>query len=187
MKQLIIFDCFGVIFEEIAPPFFRRHFEKQQADILKDKYFIPADLGEVALDELFSNMARELGMDKSEIEKEWQELIILKPQMPPIIEKLGEKADVVLLSNAPLGFVEELFEKNDLTRLFKRMFISCNLKMAKPDLEIYRYVLSQMGEGYDRVYMIDDNWGNLEKLPSIGITPIHFKSEEQMLKELGEE
>lgn len=183
-NKLIIFDCFGVIFEEIAPPFFNNHFEKEEAAILKEKFFVPADLGEVTVDELFTSMANELNMDKSQIEKEWQELIRLKPEMPPIIKRLKENADIALLSNAPLGFVENLFEEYNLTGLFDRMFISCNLKMAKPDLEIYKYVLSEFKNNYDGIYMIDDNWGNLEQLHKIGITPIHFRSAEKMLEEL---
>jgi hypothetical protein len=46
-NKLVIFDCFGVIFDEIAPVFFRRHFDEETAKVLKDKYFIPADMGEI--------------------------------------------------------------------------------------------------------------------------------------------
>lgn len=179
-KTLVIFDCFGVIFDEIAPPFFRRHFDEETARVLKDKYFIPADMGEITREELFERMSRELGMKKEDILDQWEELIHLRPYMVKEIEKIREKADIILLSNAPLGFVEGLFEKYDLTRLFKRLFISCNLKMAKPDKEIYLHCLKEMGGQYDKVYMIDDNLQNVEFLEEIGITGIHFKNADSL-------
>lgn len=183
-NELIIFDCFGVIFGEIAPIFFERHFSPEQAAVLKEKFFVPADLGEVTLDELFENMANELGMKKENIMKEWNELTVLKAEMIPVIEKLHETHDIALLSNAPLGFVEKLMKENNLEYLFDKIFISCNLKMAKPDPEIYKYCVEQFNKNYEKIYMIDDNLKNLDPLPSLGITPVHFTGIEKMLSEL---
>lgn len=185
-NRLIIFDCFGVIFEEIAPPFFRNHFEEETAAILKEKYFVPADLGEITRDELFDRMSSELNMKKENILREWDELTRFRPYMVPIIEKLRETADIALLSNAPLGFVEEIFEKNNITRLFDKMFVSANLKMAKPDPAIYLHCVKSFGKKYDEIFMIDDNAKNLEKLHEIGITPVLFTDAESMLSSLGE-
>ena len=52
-NRLIIFDCFGVIFDEVAVRFFNKHFAPGQAAEIKDKFFIPADLGEIEYDEIF--------------------------------------------------------------------------------------------------------------------------------------
>lgn len=183
-KDLIIFDCFGVIFDEIAPVFFQKHFSPEVALPLKDKFFVPADLGEITYDELIEGMAKELKMDKNFILEEWENLVHLNEEMVGVIEKFGEKYDLALLSNAPLGIVEVLFEKYNLERLFDKIFISCNLKMAKPDLKIYKHCVSQFDKDYEKIYMIDDNLKNLEHLPEIGITPIHFTGIEKMLNEL---
>lgn len=183
---LIIFDCFGVIFEEIAPVFFRNHFEGETAAILKDKYFVPADRGDITREELFDLMSAELGMKKEDILSEWDELIRLRDYMVPVIEKLGESADIALLSNAPTGFVEEIFEENNLNRLFDKIFVSSALKMAKPDAEIYLHCVNSFGKKYDKIYMIDDNLKNLEVLPEIGITPVLFTDVDSMLAALGE-
>lgn len=185
-NKLIIFDCFGVIFGEIAPVFFSRHFEGIEAITLKDKYFIPADLGLITRDELFSLMAQELSMDKQTILSEWEELIRLNRAMPAVIDALKEKYDIALLSNAPEGFVEGLMKEYDLEHLFDKMFISSALKMAKPDPAIYAHCVCAFGKDYDEIYMIDDNLKNLEVLPDLGIKGVHFTSIENMLKDLGE-
>lgn len=185
-SKLIIFDCFGVIFGEIAPLFFSRHFRGDEAVKLKDKYFIPADMGLITQNQLFSLMAKELSMDKQTILDEWEELIKLNENMPAVIEALGKKYDIALLSNAPEGFVERLLEEYNLTHLFDKIFISSALKMAKPDPEIYRHCVCAFGKEYDEIYMIDDNLKNLEVLPDLGIKGIHFTCIENMLRDLGE-
>ena len=119
--KLVIFDCFGVIFDEVAVRFFNRHFEPQQAAVIKDKYFIPADLGEVEYDEIFEKMSAELNWDKQELMTEWNSLFVLRKEMIPVIKWAGEKADVVLLSNAPKGVVEKMFRENGISDLFLEM------------------------------------------------------------------
>lgn len=183
-EKLIIFDCFGVIFEEVAPTFLKKFLAEDKALIIKEELFVPADLGKITYDELLNNMARVLEVDKEEMIKEWNSMFILRESILPMIKALGEKHDVILLSNAPLGVVEGAFEKHGLTPLFKRMFISCNLGLAKPDKEIYLHSVREMGKTYDEIYMIDDNWGNLEHLPEISITPIHYKKDDSVLEAL---
>ena len=185
-NKLIIFDCFGVIFGEIAPIFFSRHFKADEAVKLKDKYFIPADMGLISQDELFTLMAEELSMDKQSILKEWEELIVLNKEMPAVIENLGKKYDIALLSNAPEGFVERLMKEYSLTDLFDKIFVSSALKMAKPDPAIYRHCVSAFAKEYDEIFMIDDNLKNLEVLPDLGINGVHFTCIENMLRDLGE-
>ncbi|MBE6773824.1 MAG: HAD family hydrolase [Ruminococcaceae bacterium] len=183
-EKLIIFDCFGVIFEEVAPTFLKKFLAEDKALIIKEELFVPADLGQITYDELLTNMARVLEVDKAEMTEEWNAMFILRKSILPVIKALGKKHDVILLSNAPLGVVEEAFEKHGLTPLFKRMFISCNLGLAKPDKEIYLHCVREMGKNYDEIYMIDDNWSNLEHLPEIGITPVHFKGDDSLLEML---
>lgn len=183
-NELIIFDCFGVIFGEIAPVIFERYFSPDKARELKEKYFVPADLGEVTLDEIFDGMADEIGISKERLIKEWNELIILNKEIVPVIEKLKEEYTIILLSNAPLGFVEKLMSDYKLEYLFDKIFISCNLKMSKPNPAIYKYCVDSFENNFDMVYMIDDNLKNLEPLPSLGITPVHFTSIEKMIETL---
>lgn len=183
-EKLIIFDCFGVIFEEVAPTFLKKFLAEDKALIIKEELFVPADLGKISYDELLTNMAKVLGVDKEEMIKEWNSMFILRESILPIIKALGEKHDVILLSNAPLGVVEDAFEKNGLTPLFKKMFISCNLGLAKPDKEIYLHCVREMGKSYDEIYMVDDNWSNLEHLSEIGITPIHYKGDDSVFDKL---
>ena len=84
-KRLIIFDCFGVIFDEVAPVFIKKYLPLKEAEVLKEKLFVPADMGEVTYDELLSNMAEALKLDKEAMIKEWEELFRVKDELPPFI------------------------------------------------------------------------------------------------------
>ncbi|MBQ8504257.1 MAG: HAD-IA family hydrolase [Clostridia bacterium] len=183
-NKLIIFDCFGVIFDEVAPVFLRRHLSADTVDEIKEKLFVPADMGEITYDELLINMEREIGIPKEQFLPEWEALFRIKDDTVNAIRALHKENDIALLSNAPTGVVEGLIEKYDLHDLFDKTVISCNIHMAKPDIEIYRYCVSLFNREYDEIYMIDDNLKNLEQLPSLGITPIHFENVEKMMKKL---
>lgn len=183
-NRLIIFDCFGVIFSEVAPVFLRRHLPAESVDEIKDKLFIPADLGEVTYDELLKNISDELGIPLEDVIPEWESLFVLDEKMVSVIRCLKKENDIALLSNAPLGLVEKLIEEYSLSDLFDKVFISCNLHLAKPDAEIFRHCVSSFGKDYDAIYMIDDSIKNLEHLPSLNIIPIHYKNIEGMLDEL---
>lgn len=174
-NKLIIFDCFGVIFGEVAPVFLRKHLPFEDVSEIKEKLFHPADLGEVTYEQLLSNMAKELSLSMEELLPEWNSIIKLNTDIIPIIKKLKKNADIALLSNAPLGLVERLFEQHSITELFDSITVSCNIGLAKPDERIYLHCIEKSGKKYDEIYMIDDSVANLEPLPSLGITPIHFK------------
>jgi HAD superfamily hydrolase (TIGR01509 family) len=165
---------------EVAPVFLKKYLPADKASVIKEELFVPADMGKITYDELLSNMAEALNLDKTAMIEEWEKLFRVRDEMPPLIRKLRDSADVCLLSNAPLGVIETQFEKHQLSPLFDKIFVSCNLKMAKPDPKIYLHAVSSFGKVYEEIYMIDDNITNLHFLPEIGITPIHFRSVEDI-------
>ncbi len=182
-KRLVIFDCFGVIFGEIGPRIVRKYAQNDDISALKDKLFIPADLGIITYDELLTSIADEFGVDKQNIVDDWNSFIVLNEELVEMIKTIRDSASVALLSNASKGFVESLFEKYGLTHLFDKMVISCNIGIAKPDKEIYKYCVSLFDGDFDEIYMIDDNIANVEAAAEIGITPVHFTGNE-CLREL---
>lgn len=183
-KRLVICDCFGVIFDDIAPPFLKRYLCDEEAEKMKAKLFDVADLGLITYQELLCNMAKELKMDKEEMTKEWNSMFAVKEDTVATLKKLKETSDMALLSNAPKGLVEGLFDAFSLTDIFDKMFVSANLKMVKPNEEIYKYVLSNFENDYDEIFMIDDNLKNLECLPKLNIKGVYFSNAEKMFEEI---
>ena len=90
-NKLIIFDCFGVLFEDIAPPFLKKHLGEEKAAAIKDSLFVPADLGEISYDQLLDNMSKAIDIDKEEMIKEWNSMFVVRSSIIPVIKKLKEK------------------------------------------------------------------------------------------------
>lgn len=175
-NKLIIFDCFGVIFDDVAPAFLEKYLPKEKALILKDKLFTPADLGKITYDYLLSNLARELGLTKEQTVNEWNNMLVLNSDIIPYFEKFQKDYDIALLSNAPSSLVESLFEKHNLNQYFDKVFISYKYRIIKPQKEFYLLCVNSFNKKYNKIYMTDDNVKNLENLESIGITPILFEN-----------
>ena len=182
MKDLLIFDCFGVICSEIAPVWFGRHFEAEEAKRLKAHYFAGADRGDTDIETLIERLAQGLSFDANDIRREWGETFCLNRPLLETIQTLRQENHVALLSNAPQGLVERIFDRFELWDRFDRVFISSHYRMAKPDREFYQLCLDAFS--YDRAFMIDDNPANLDGLEQIGIKPIHFTSNAALLQEL---
>ena len=99
-NKLVIFDCFGVIMGDVAPVFLRKFLPDDVAAPLKEKLFVPADLGQVTYDELLTNMADALGMDKEVMIPQWEELFVLQEAIVPVIRKLRESYNVAQIGRA---------------------------------------------------------------------------------------
>jgi putative hydrolase of the HAD superfamily len=54
------------------------------------------------------------------------------------------------------------------------MFFSCDLRMTKPDPEIYAAVVSRMAVQPQDLILVDDRIENIEAAQSLGLQTIHF-------------
>lgn len=181
-NELIIFDFFGVLCSEIAPVWFASRYDEEEAKRLKDHFFVKADLGEISMEDLFKQMSLELDIPIDTIKKEWEPLFVLNHSLFQYIKKLKQQYTVILLSNAPLGLLDDIIEKHHLRSYFDKIFISCHLKMAKPDINIYLHCIQSFQKQFDKIYMIDDNVKNLECLDKINIVPILFQTNEDVYR-----
>ena len=109
MNRLIIFDFFGVIGAEISPRWFKKHFKDDEALVLKDKYFEPADLGIYTIDETLDRISLDFNIDKNEIIEEWKSYVKPNNLLLDKILKLKVNNKVALLSNAAKGIFELLY------------------------------------------------------------------------------
>lgn len=175
-NELVIFDFFGVLCAEIAPVWFNRYFEENEAKTLKASYFVRGDLGYDDIYEIAEKIAKNHGMDKETILKEWKELTLLNDELFEQIKVLKKDYHLALLSNAPKGLFEFLFgDKKFLYDYFEKVFISAEEKLAKPDFAFYKYCINSFNMDFDKIYMIDDNISNLEKLSQLNIDTILYK------------
>ncbi len=175
-NQLILCDFFGVICSEVAPRWFAAHFKPDEAIELKDKYFGKVDLGEITMEDTMAQIARDYDLDQEQLAADWAKLFERQDAMIDRLRQLKNEYTLVLVSNAGTGVVEKVMDDFDINDIFEKRFISANHRMKKPDLAFYKLAIDSFDRKFDKIYMIDDNYSNLEHLPEIGVIPVLYKN-----------
>ena len=175
MKSLLVFDCFGVLYDEIAPIVLRRYFGNELGESIKNEYMPRIDRGELSQEEAFEEWERRFGAPACEFKRAWAEQTHPRLANLERVKELSKTHDICLLSNAPTGMVERLFRLQGMEGYFQKIYSSSSLRMAKPEKEIYEYVEKDMGPNYSYT-MIDDNPANLLVPQQLGWDTILFRS-----------
>nr|WP_184080297.1 HAD family phosphatase [Nocardiopsis mwathae] len=79
---------------------------------------------------------------------------------------------LALLSNAPSDIAGALRHSPVLAR-FDAVFFSCDLGIRKPDPEIYRHVLAELGAAPEETVFVDDREENVLAAKRLGIDAHH--------------
>ena len=91
-----------------------------------------------------------------------------------------------LLSNAWDDLRPLLVDLWKIDGIFDEIFISAEIKLAKPDPAIYQYLINALDEDPSTMVFLDDFIENVAGARDQGINAIHFRSREQALAELAE-
>lgn len=184
MKKAIFFDFFGVISGEVSPIWLRRHFSAEQAPIIKEEICSRADAGELLEEDFYREVSARTGVAPEVVAREMWEIIQINEELRDFILRLREKYPVYLLSNAMSSFLRRILEENDLYPLFDRVFISAEMRLAKPSPDFFRAALTELELAPEDVVMIDDNAKNLAGAREAGIDGILFRGNESLYREL---
>jgi HAD superfamily hydrolase (TIGR01509 family) len=150
-------------------------------------YVIPLDTGKLTQYDFCANIIKDLNSDKSisELSSIHLESFDLNPEAISLAKKLSNEFNLSLLTNFGDGFWEAN-KRWQLDLIFKKqnIFISAELGMLKPALEIYEYALSQMRALPSETVFIDDAAANVNAAIQLGMYGIHFHNTEQLISEL---
>ncbi len=107
--------------------------------------------------------------------------------MEELVKQIHQKGGkLYLLSNISQKFAAEYKEVewiNRLLGLFDGLVFSSNLKLVKPQKEIFEHLLSAYSLDPAQCLFIDDNKGNIEGAKKAGINGYLFDGDAQRLKE----
>lgn len=93
-----------------------------------------------------------------------------------IIQKLKNtgKHKLFVLSNMPTEFTNFILENFSFWNLFDGIVFSSRIKMVKPDLEIYNYLINNYSINPKESIFIDDRNENLIPAANLGMKTIEF-------------
>jgi putative hydrolase of the HAD superfamily len=186
MSKLFIFDFFGVLSGEIANRFFLNHYNPDIALKIKDKYFKPADVGNITFIETLKKISLDIGINYEAILEEFKNYGVINEELFKYILKLKKNTNnhIALLSNAPKDLHKLLYSQINLNEYFERVYISGQQGLFKPDLKFYELLVNSFNQKFDEIFMIDDSEKNLKNLDKLNIKGILYTNNEKLFEQL---
>lgn len=185
MKNLYLFDCFGVVITDVSTLWMQTRLNTQQQQYARAQLFRKVDCGQMSFDDSIAELGKMCNMTASSVRAEWDCISRPMPETLQIIQELRQCGHTVaLLSNASVEYIDFLFTQFDLYKYFDKLFVSANYGCAKPDAEFYQVCVNSFTEKFDKIYFTDDNPVNLQNLQKFGITPVLFTNAAQLKRDL---
>jgi putative hydrolase of the HAD superfamily len=100
-----------------------------------------------------------------------------------IAENRGKFTKVALLSNMPIDVLEYMRTKFNWFELFDVTVFSCDVRVNKPDREIYKICLGKLNMPAHDCLFVDDGLKNVRSAMDIGMHAIQFETFPDFLTE----
>jgi putative hydrolase of the HAD superfamily len=155
-------------------------------DIILSKYpfFLEFETGRITREEFLAKVVKASGdhITEEAVLDAWNAMIrgFKKENVDRLLE-LRSKHRLFLLSNTnaihEVLYNEQLKQEHgieNLDRIFEKVYYSHDLKMRKPDVEIFKYVLSDAGLQPGESLYVDDTLEHVESARSLGIHAHHL-------------
>lgn len=194
MVQAIIFDFGGVLVrtEDRKPRTVLAErlgmtYDELSALIFDSPSAIQAMRGEISALEHWDEVRKSLDLDAEGIEwvsTEFWAGDALDENLVNVLRGLRPRYTTVLLSNAWDDLRPMIEEEWKIDDAFDRLVISAEIGMVKPDLQIYLWVIAELGVDASQAVFVDDFIQNIEEANAAGMKTIHFQSPDQALQEL---
>ena len=135
------------------------------------------DLGVLSIDETAASVAEYRNCSVEEAKTNMLYAISLQEEVEPtvrLIKELKERGyKLYVLSNMSKEYIEFL-RKLPVFEYFDEQIVSCEIHLAKPNPQIYQYLLDRCNLAPAETIFIDDRLDNVEVAAELGITPFHF-------------
>ena len=198
MIKVIIFDLGGVLVPEKGSLIENEIADYLGIDVLRlselTRDLKPlATQGKINLIEVYSEIIKRLEKDIKQEDLLQKHFEIYKDfsmkkdsEVLLLIENLKFRYRVVCLTNTERE-IAELNRKNGLFDYFERAYISVDMGLMKPELEIYKRVLEDLGCLAEECLFIDDKLEYVEAAKKVGMNAIKFENLEQLKIDLQKE
>jgi putative hydrolase of the HAD superfamily len=193
--KTVIFDLGGVLVrkEEDEPrAALGLRVDKTPAELEKIVFgqtSIQASLGKITAREHWQAVMRALNLPDSEIDNTYAQFFggdKVDYAFADYIRSLRPRYSTALLSNAWDDLRHLLSEVWQIDDAFDEIFISAELKIAKPQAAIYQLALKKLGVSPQEAVFIDDMKKNVIAARELGMHAILFKNKAETLRKLEE-
>lgn len=179
-----VFDLGAVLLhwnpEQIAAEFVS---DRRQQQLLLDQVFHHRDwqrldLGEINEAQAIQCFTDNTGLARSQIVNLIafiKEFLVPKPETVELLQELrGRGHRIFCLSNICTEIYQYVAARYPFFREFEDVIVSAEVKLAKPDPEIFRYMLQRFGIRPEQTLFIDDMPANVQSAAGLGIRTVRF-------------
>jgi putative hydrolase of the HAD superfamily len=191
--RVVFFDFGGVLMrtEHQAP---RQHlaeslnmeYEDLERVIFGSPTARQATVGEISEEEHWKAVMQKLRLPEDQTSRVKDEFFggdLFDPTMLDFLRVTHPECRLGLISNAWSGLRAYLAERK-LAEPFEQLIVSAEVGVAKPDARIFQIALEKMNVPAAEVVFMDDFIENVEGARAAGMQAVHFKSQDEALKEL---
>ncbi len=144
---------------------------------------VRADRGEISPDEFMRFVGSRAGTDPDEAQRGWLGKVEINRPMIRLIESLKPSYKIGLLSNYVAQWLDGILETNRLYPLFDATVISSQVKLVKPEPEIFALACSRLGVEPDEAVFVDDRTMHVEGAERFGIRAVLYRSVPSLIGE----
>ena len=189
-KKAIIFDFGGVLIDldvECCKEVFKRDLGYEKIDEVLDPCHqkgIVGDMeeGKISADEFRAAVLRDSrpNAKPEDVDAAFMHILAGIPEYKgALLNRLAESYDIYLLSNNnPVlsPHMPELFAGVgvDFEKLFKKSFLSYQMKALKPSEAFYKIVMEQVGCPAEQMLFIDDSQRNVDGAIAAGLPAVYY-------------
>ena len=158
--------------------------KKVQTDL-----FNQIEIGVISSNEFLQALQKETkNANMKEVEQAWNAMLLdLPEERLQLIKKLKDNHAIFLLSNTNAihinAFKKQLGDKKwlEFCELFDKMYLSHELGLRKPDIEIFEYILNEQKLIAEEVFFIDDSPQHIVSAKKTGIHCHYLLDNEEVI------
>ena len=192
--QNVIFDLGGVVLDWNPDAILESYFVDpaarvaMRAAVFDHPDWLLMDRGDIAEAEMVSRLERRTGRRTAELSgllDAVRDSLRPKPDTLALIQRLARRpVPLYCLSNMPASTFAYLRERYAFWPVFRGIVISGEIKMMKPEREIFEHLLRRYGlEARDTIF-IDDHRANVQAARALGMQTVLFRDARQCETEL---
>ncbi len=194
--KVIIFDFGGVIlninYNKTINAFKKlgiENAEKIYSQKKQSELFNLIETGKISEKEFLLELQKiSLNKNTQKIKKAWNAMLLdLPKERLTLLRQLKSSYKLFLLSNTNYLHIKEIKKKlgdnvwSNFSNLFDKMYLSHQLKIRKPEKDIFKLILSEQKLNANEVLFIDDSYQHIKAAEKLKLNTYHLKNEEDIV------
>jgi len=182
MISAVIFDCFGVLTTDLWKEFVSTLQPDQVGPARRLNYLY--DSAQISLESFIDELEKLTGRNRDNLKLAENVSVEKNLELIEYIRRLKANYKIGMLSNIGTNWVRDKFLTPQEQKLFESLIFSYEVKLAKPDPEIFKLSAKELGVRMEECVLIDDSPGHLAAAERLGMKTILYNNFVQMKSEL---